>query len=152
MKNVNLHGMQDLKERMSSKEKEQNTKKKSKLCKNISKLSKFGKKKKTASNAPKEDVSEEDSPKHYGLFSNTSNHDHVKEEGFSESFNHHLKEEEEDHVKEEEFSYNFNHGHESPLRSSIIEASQYHGKRGGEQFLKSTYYFNDHYSEGCSIM
>ncbi|WVZ17647.1 hypothetical protein V8G54_010629 [Vigna mungo] len=132
---------------MSSKEKEQNTKKKSKLCKSISKLSKFGKKKKSASNAPKEDVSEEDSPKHYGLFSNTFNHDHVKEEGFSDSFNHHLKEEE-----EEEFSNTFNHAHDSPLRSSIIEASQYHGKRGGEQFLKASYYFNDHYSEGCSIM
>ncbi|KAG2381118.1 hypothetical protein LR48_Vigan11g162700 [Vigna angularis] len=150
---------------MSSKQKDEKTKKKSSFFKTISKLSNFGKKKKIASNAPKEDVSEEDSsysPKHYGEFSNTFNHDHEKEEEFSDSsFNHdHVKEEEfsntfNNHVKEDEFSNTFNHHvmirNDSPLRSSIIEASQYHGERG-EEFLKATYYFNDHYSEGCSIM
>ncbi|QCE04834.1 hypothetical protein DEO72_LG8g2875 [Vigna unguiculata] len=135
---------------MSSKQKDQKTKKKSNFFKTIfslPKLSKSGKKKKTASNAPKEDVSEKyasHTPKHYGEFSNTINN-HEKEEEISNTFN--------NHVKEQEFSNYFNNHvmNDSPLRSSIIEASQYHG-RSGEEFLKATYYFNDHYSEGCSIM
>jgi len=145
---------------MSSKQNdEKKPKKKSNFFKTISSLPKFSKceKKKNPSHASQENASKENA-------SNTSKHTNGE---FSNYFNHHVKEEQwmtrhdspptspMSEKCECEFSNSFMHHvneeqwmtrHDSPPKY------QYNGDRLGEEFLKTTYYFDDHYAQGCVIM